>query len=120
MQLTRAVAPYVASGIDWKDASIILPFVYDLSTNLTQLAERREPSIAATAASLKLRAYAEFCSVNQITETSLFPAIRDLLTNLTLPNEPQPPPTQPVPQQHPNPNQVSVVCDNHFITDIFM
>lgn len=87
--------------MEWKDCvSLVLPMVYDISSNITQLAERREQvqSIAMTAASHQLRRFADFALQN---ECSLFPAVRDILANLALPNEPQPaPPMQP--------NQVSI------------
>ena len=79
--------------MDWKDsASLVLPMIYDVSSNLTQLAERREPgqSVGLTSeASSILRRFSE-CQHNN--ECSLFPAVRNLLLTLKLPNEPQPPP----------------------------
>jgi len=75
------------------ETSLVLPFVYDVTTNITQLAERRDlspPPSAITGASLQLKRFAEFnnnLTVNQ-TECSLFPAVRDLLANFTLPSEP--------------------------------
>lgn len=74
--------------------SLVLPIVYDVSTNLTQLAEKRDPGPASaiTAASHQLKRYAEF-SLN-MNECSLFPAVRDLLANLVLPSEPQIQPQQ--------------------------
>lgn len=92
LQITRI--PYLP-GMDWKDSpSLVLPMVYDVSSNITQIAERRDPvqSIATSAASHQLRRFAEYPSHG---ECSLFPAVRDLILNLTLPNE-----------QQPNPNQV--------------
>lgn len=82
--------------MDWKDSpSLVLPMVYDVSSNITQIAERRDPvqSIATSAASHQLRRFAEYPTHHG--ECSLFPAVRDLIMNLTLPNE-----------QQPNPNQV--------------
>lgn len=93
LQITRI--PYLP-GMDWKDSpSLVLPMVYDVSSNITQIAERRDPvqSIATSAASHQLRRFAEYPSHHG--ECSLFPAVRDLIMNLTLPNE-----------QQPNPNQV--------------
>lgn len=65
--------------------------VYDLSSNLTQLAEKREQvqSPAAVAASTLLRRFSEYGV--QHGQCSLFPAVRDLLTNLQLPNDVAPP-----------------------------
>lgn len=62
--------------------------VYDLNTNITQLAERREQvqSPSAIAASAQLRKFTTERGAQYI-ECSLFPAVRDLLTNLTLPSE---------------------------------
>lgn len=94
VQLTRI--PYVtANGVmDWKDTpSMVLPVIYDVATNITQLAEKREPvqSMVTTAASNQLRRFSDFGSIPN--ECSLFPAIRDLMINLALPNEPTPPPS---------------------------
>lgn len=71
----------------------MLPLVYDNASQLTQLAERREAqanhqSMIVTTVNHQLRRFAEFGgSLNQ--ESALFAAVRDLLANLTLPNEPQ-------------------------------
>lgn len=75
--------------------AIILPLIYDTGTNVTQLAEKRETGSlpAMTAASQLLKHFSQFQS--NITECSVFPAIRELLINLTLPSEPQ--------QQNPTP-----------------
>ncbi|XP_001354245.3 mediator of RNA polymerase II transcription subunit 14 isoform X1 [Drosophila pseudoobscura] len=86
------------NGKDWKDSpSLVLPIVYDITMNLTQMAERREqvPSPMMTAASTLLRRFSEFNS--QQNQCSLFPAITDLLTNLQLATDmPQPPPNQAI------------------------
>lgn len=76
--------------------SQILPLVYDNTTKVTQLAERRDvQSMVATTVNHQLRRFAEFSNVqNMQQDSTLFAAVRDLLMNLTLPNEPQPPPTQ--------------------------
>ncbi|XP_065361680.1 mediator of RNA polymerase II transcription subunit 14 [Calliphora vicina] len=92
LQITRI--PY--NGKEWKDSpSLVLPMVYDLSSNLTQLAEKREQvqSPAALAASTLLRRFSEYGV--QHGQCSLFPAVRDLLTNLQLPND-VPPPNQAI------------------------
>ncbi|XP_033360225.1 mediator of RNA polymerase II transcription subunit 14 [Bombus vosnesenskii] len=83
LQITRIGLPYQG-----ETPSLVLPLVYDVSTNLTQLAEKRDPSPASAmaAASLQLKRFAEY-GANQ-SECSLFPAVRDLLANLTLPSEP--------------------------------
>jgi len=69
--------------------SLVLPLVYDVSTNLTQLAEKRDPgpASATTAASLQLKRFADFGVSHN--ECSLFPAVRDLLCSLSLPSESQ-------------------------------
>lgn len=96
-------------GMEWKDsASLVLPMVYDVSSNITQLAERRETggfiqSISTSAVSNMLRRFAEYSPHHG--ECSIFPAVRDLLMNLTLPNEPQPPP----PPQPSLQNQVNLL-----------
>lgn len=66
---------------------MVVPLVYDVATNITQLAEKRDPSpsSANAAVSLQLKRFAEY-GANQ-SECSLFPAVRDLLANLTLPSE---------------------------------
>lgn len=81
-----------STDMDWRDnVTMLLPMVYDMTVNHTQLAERREqvtPQLTS-AVSAHLRRFAE-SHVLQQGECSLFPAVRDLLLNLSLPNE-QPP-----------------------------
>uniref|UniRef100_A0A8D8N5P3 Mediator of RNA polymerase II transcription subunit 14 n=2 Tax=Culex pipiens TaxID=7175 RepID=A0A8D8N5P3_CULPI len=92
IQITRV--PYLPN-MEWKDCvTMLLPMVYDMTVNHTQLAERREQNVPqlTSAVSAHLRRFAE-CTVLPPGECSLFPAVRDLLMNLTLPNE-QPPPGQ--------------------------
>ncbi|XP_053690334.1 mediator of RNA polymerase II transcription subunit 14 [Sabethes cyaneus] len=92
IQISRV--PYLPN-MDWKDTvTMLLPMVYDMTVNHTQLAERREQVTQqlTSAVSAHLRRFVE-CTVLQPGECSLFPAVRDLLMNLTLPNE-QPPPGQ--------------------------
>ncbi|XP_025987694.2 mediator of RNA polymerase II transcription subunit 14 isoform X1 [Solenopsis invicta] len=84
LQITRMGIPYQG-----ETPSLVLPFVYDITTNLTQLAERRDlspPPSAITGVSMQLKRFAEY-GANQ-SECSLFPAVRDLLANFTLPSEP--------------------------------
>lgn len=79
-------------------ASVVLPLVYDFTNNITQLAERRETATGnmgglgplAHTASMMLKRFAECSHMMglQPGECSIYPAIRDLLSNLTLPNEP--------------------------------
>nr|XP_018906970.1 PREDICTED: mediator of RNA polymerase II transcription subunit 14 isoform X1 [Bemisia tabaci] len=80
LQITRV-------GVNWEAPSLVLPLVYDTTTNITQLAEKRDagPATAASAASLHMKRFSEF-NVN-LTECSIFPAVRDLLANFTLPSE---------------------------------
>lgn len=78
---------------DWKDMpSLVLPFVYDISTNVTQLAQKSDQvhPMALNNIYMLLRNFDEmFRSMKN--ECSLFPAISQLAKTLTLPNEPQPP-----------------------------
>lgn len=103
LQITRI--PY-ASGIDWKDTpSLVLPIIYDINSNITQLAERREPVPSGTTnaiSHLLKRFFADYPTHSPMGECSLFPAVRDLVMNLTLPNE------TPPQQQH---HQVSIEYD---------
>ena len=78
-------------------ASVVLPLVYDFTNNITQLAERRDGTSSglgpvAHTASMMLKRFAECSHMMglQPNECSIFPAVRDLLVNLTLPNEPPP------------------------------
>lgn len=69
--------------------SLVLPLVYDVSTNITQLAaEKRDPGHATgtAAANAQLKRFLECTAMHN--ECSLFPAVRDLLANLVLPSEP--------------------------------
>ncbi|KAJ3641158.1 hypothetical protein Zmor_027675 [Zophobas morio] len=92
LQITRMGVQYPSN---MEPPSLILPFIYDINTNLTQLAEKREtgsvPGMAA--ASQLLKHFTQFQS--NITECSIFPALRDLLLNLVLPSEPQQPSPAP-------------------------
>lgn len=93
---------HYGAGVEFP--SLVLPLIYDVSTNLTQLAEKRDagPASAMAAASLQLKRFAEYPNMS---ECSVFPAVRDLLANLTLPSEQHqasPTPAQmhsPMPQQ---------------------
>ncbi|XP_015606309.1 mediator of RNA polymerase II transcription subunit 14 isoform X2 [Cephus cinctus] len=83
LQITRIGVPYQGEA-----PSLVLPLVYDVNSNLTQLAEKRDPgpASATAAASLQLKRFADYGA--NPSECSLFPAVRDLLANLTLPSEP--------------------------------
>lgn len=88
LQLQISRVPYT-TGSEWRDTSLVLPMVYDVSSNITQLAERREQpqSPAMNAVSVLLRRFAEYANLNECT---IFPAVRELLTNLQWSNDLQP------------------------------
>ncbi|KAF4526396.1 hypothetical protein B566_EDAN012686 [Ephemera danica] len=87
LNITRTGVQY-PPGVE--SPSLVLPLVYDMHSNLTQLAEKRDagPSPATTAANLQLKRFSEYNPAPD--QCSLFPAVRDLLANLTLPSEPPP------------------------------
>ena len=105
--------------LDAEGSSIVLPLVYDCTNNVTQLAERRDAtsgaigpssgSPLAQTVSLMLKRFTDYGhSLGlQPGDCSIFPAIRDVLINLTLPNEPQVMNTA-MQQQPPNMGQVNV------------
>lgn len=81
--------------------SLVLPFIYDISSNITQLADKNAASVpGVVVASQLLKQFMQFQS--NMTECSIFPAIRELLFNLVLPTDPQQPNTV-VPQQMQSP-----------------
>lgn len=84
LQITRVGLQY--SGVE--PPTLVLPLVYDVTTNLTQLAEKRDPGPASaiSAASMQLKRFLECSPMHN--ECSLFPAVRDLLANLVLSSEP--------------------------------
>lgn len=90
LQITRlGVLPY-STGSDV--VSLVLPLVYDTATNITQLAEKRDHPSSTTSVSNHMKRFAEYFNMshsndNQI-KCSIFPAVQDLITNLTLPSEP--------------------------------
>lgn len=74
--------------------SLVIPMVYDVNANITQLAERRDAtgtiaSSATNTASQLLRRFAEQHKANAAAtgECTIFPAIRELLTNYVMPVE---------------------------------
>lgn len=79
--------------------SLVLPLVYDVQTNMTAVAEKRDtvPMPGLTAASQLLKHFATY----HHGECSLFPAVRELLLNFVLPSEPQ--------QPSPGPGQVQQI-----------
>ncbi|ERL93945.1 mediator of RNA polymerase II transcription subunit 14 [Dendroctonus ponderosae] len=90
IQITRLGYPANADP-----PSIVLPLIYDIAGNITQLAEKRDIGSppAMTAAGQVLR---HFCQMQAGTvECTVYPALREILMNLTFPSDPQ----QPSPQQ---------------------
>uniref|UniRef100_A0A1B6C077 Mediator of RNA polymerase II transcription subunit 14 n=1 Tax=Clastoptera arizonana TaxID=38151 RepID=A0A1B6C077_9HEMI len=84
LQITRIGVQYM------EPLSLVLPLVYDVNTNITQLAaEKRDPGLATgtAAANAQLKRFLDV-SLSMHNECSLFPAVRDLLSNLVLPSEP--------------------------------
>lgn len=86
IQLTR-IGLNFAPGTE--PQTVVLPIVYDVSSNTTQLADRQPPpaNMAPTSAtsiiSNVLKRFAEFNT--KPGECSIFPAIRELMTNLIIP-----------------------------------
>ncbi|CAB3376625.1 Hypothetical predicted protein [Cloeon dipterum] len=72
--------------------SFILPLVYDIVSNITQLALKQELNQVITsvvaAAHMQMKRFSETHAGYE--QCSLLPAIRDLLANMVMPNEPQP------------------------------
>lgn len=85
LQITRIGIQYPNN---MEPPSLVLPLVFDITTNITQLAEKRDPGPfpAMNAASQLLKHFAQF-QTSQL-ECSIFPAVRELLMNLVLPSEP--------------------------------
>jgi len=85
--ITRQGGQY-PPGVD--PPSMVLPLVYDLQTNITQLAEKRDQnhSPSSAAVNLHLKRFGDYHANAHNDQNSLFPAIRDLLASLVLPNEP--------------------------------
>ncbi|OWR53650.1 mediator of RNA polymerase 2 transcription subunit 14 [Danaus plexippus plexippus] len=68
------------------DTQLVLPLVYDMQSNVIQIAERRDaqqPHLIAV--NLHLKRFAEFNQSHG--ECILWPAVRDLLINFTLPQD---------------------------------
>lgn len=80
---------------------VVLPIIYDIVNQITQLVERRDlttPAIIMSEANAQLRRFLEQRGV-PTAESSLYAAIRDLLSNLSL----QIPGQQPLPVGQPMP-----------------
>lgn len=84
LQLTRV--PFMP-GMDWKDSvTLVLPLVYVIPKNLTQLVNKENgPSPITHAVNEQLKRFSDYNMHSG--ECSLFPAVRDLLMNFMLPNE---------------------------------
>ncbi|CAH1643386.1 unnamed protein product [Spodoptera littoralis] len=67
------------------DTQLVLPLVYDMQLNVTQLADKQNAQPHLIAVSLHLKRFNEFNQSHA--ECTLWPAVRDLLTNFTLPQE---------------------------------
>ncbi|KAF9799341.1 hypothetical protein SFRURICE_000849 [Spodoptera frugiperda] len=67
------------------DTQLVLPLVYDMQLNVTQLADKQNAQPHLIAVSLHLKRFNEFNQSHA--ECTLWPAVRDLLTNFTLPQD---------------------------------
>lgn len=83
------------------DTQLVLPLVYDMQTNITQLADKKDSQPHLTAVNMHLKRYCDFSHTHG--ECTLWPSVRDLLTNFTLPQEAPSavPPTLPAPSALP-------------------
>lgn len=85
-------------SMKWEESPcFVLPFLYDVQANTLCIAEKKEQNqhgqhsnVATSIANMQLRRFTE-CGGVSYNECSLFPAIRDLLANFAMPNEPPPP-----------------------------
>lgn len=86
-------------NMKWEESPCLaLPFLYDTQANTLCIAEKKElnvhahahSNVATSIANMQLRRFTE-CGGFSYNECSLFPAIRDLLANFAMPNEPPPP-----------------------------
>lgn len=77
------------------DTQLVLPLVYDMQLNVTQLADKQNAQPHLIAVSLHLKRFNEFNQTHS--ECTLWPAVRDLITNFTLPQEAPPAPAPPPP-----------------------
>ncbi|CAK1548460.1 unnamed protein product [Leptosia nina] len=76
------------------DTQLVLPLVYDVQSNAMQIAERRDtqqPHLSAV--NLHLKRFAEFHQPHG--ECILWPVVRDLIINFSLPQDAPPPPAPP-------------------------
>uniref|UniRef100_A0A146LY05 Mediator of RNA polymerase II transcription subunit 14 n=4 Tax=Lygus hesperus TaxID=30085 RepID=A0A146LY05_LYGHE len=97
LQLTRVMS-YSGGGAPppgMEVPSLFIPLVYDVSTNNIQLPDKRDPGPSVTAsANLLLKRFSDCNTMHS--ECSIFPAVRDLLMNFTLPSEQQQVASSPV------------------------
>ncbi|CAG9108197.1 unnamed protein product [Plutella xylostella] len=70
------------------ETQLVLPLVYDMQQNNTQLADKRDTQPHLLAVNLHLKRFSEFNQNH--TECTLWPAVRDLLTNFALPQDAAP------------------------------
>ncbi|KAJ2946324.1 hypothetical protein O0L34_g12361 [Tuta absoluta] len=77
------------------DTQLVLPLVYDMQLNVTQLADKRDSQPHLMAVNMHLKRFTEFSQGH--TECTLWPAVRDLLQNFNLPAEAAPAAAPPPP-----------------------
>lgn len=85
LQLTR-IGLNLPTGVE--PQTLVVPIVYDMNSNTTQLADRRDPASLSPTAPISIirNTLKRFSDYNpQPTECSIYPAIRELLTNLVIP-----------------------------------
>ncbi|XP_023219267.1 mediator of RNA polymerase II transcription subunit 14-like [Centruroides sculpturatus] len=85
LQLTR-IGLNLPAGVE--PQTLVVPIVYDMNSNTTQLADRRDPASLSPTAPISIirNTLKRFSDYNpQPTECSIYPAIRELLTNLVIP-----------------------------------
>ncbi len=88
LQVTRVGFPYNTAG---DTPFLLLPVVYDIVNNVTNLIEKKDSPNLPAAVYLAFAHFKRFADYSlQPNECSLFPTVRDFLMNFTLPSEPQP------------------------------
>lgn len=85
LQLTR-INVQIPPGTD--SQTIVIPILYDIANNVTQMAEQRSPGAppptqASVAVNNMLKRFTEYAS--KPSECSILPAVRELMTNLVVP-----------------------------------
>ncbi|CAH1996692.1 unnamed protein product [Acanthoscelides obtectus] len=107
LQITRLQPVQYPASPASEPTTLVLPLIYDIGSNATLLVEKRESVVspAMAAAQQLLKHFGQYQAGSA--ECSIWPAVRELLVNLTLPSEP--PQSSPVggappqPQQQPGP-----------------